>query len=199
MTERRIRVLCSISIDGFSSGRGGPAADTWLHRHAVQETTATQMAGLYTGCSTAMVGRTNYQGFHAVWPGITADPGSNARTKALGTWLATVEKAVISTTMTDADASWGSSRVFTSPAAAVEQLRGEPGTDVLVLQSQRVVSALLADDLVDDLHLTVVPTLLGEGLRLLPEGIAESRWTTASTSVLEHGAVAMHWRRDRQP
>lgn len=197
MSERRVRVLCSISIDGFSSGRGGPGTDTWLHHHAVQETTATQMAGLYTGCSTALMGRTNYQGFHAVWPGITADPASNPRTKALGTWLATVEKAVVSTTMTDADASWEGSRVFASPAAAVEQLRSEPGTDVLVLQSQRVVSALLADDLVDDLHLTVVPVLLGGGLRLLPEGIAESGWTTASTVVLEHGAIAVHWRRER--
>ena len=80
---------------------------------------------------------------------------------------------------------------------AVEQLKGEPGTDVLVLQSQQVVSALLADDLVDDLHLTVVPVILGGGLRLLPEGVDGSGWTTANVSVLEHGAIAAHWRRDR--
>lgn len=197
MGERRVRVLCSVSIDGFSSGPGGPAADTWLHEHAVRETTATQMAGLYTGCSTAMMGRSNYQGFHAVWPTITADPSSNPRTRALGAWLASVEKAVVSTTMADADASWENSRVFASPAAAVEQLKGEPGTDVLVLQSQQVVAALLAEDLVDDLHLTVVPVILGGGLRLLPDGVAGSGWSTASVSVLEHGAIAAHWRRDR--
>lgn len=106
MTERRVRAQCSISIDGFSSGPGGPAADTWLHRHAVLEPTQTHTAGLFSGCSSAILGRHNYQGFHAVWPGMTADPASDARTVALGEWLASVDKAVVSTTMTSADATW---------------------------------------------------------------------------------------------
>lgn len=76
-------------------------------------------------------------------------------------------------------------------------MKGERGTSIVVLQSQQVIASLLADDLVDDLHLTVVPVILGGGLRLLPEGIAGSGWTTASTVVLEDGAVAVHWRRDR--
>jgi dihydrofolate reductase len=197
MSDRRIRVACTISIDGFSSGPDGPGSDTWLHEHAVRETTATYFAGLWSGCSTALMGRNNYQGFHAVWPGITADPASDARTVALGTWLGTVEKAVVSTTLTEADATWEGTRLFASPAEAVAALKVEGGRDVLVLQSQQVIAALLADDLVDDLHLTVVPVLLGGGLRLLPEGVATTGWTTAASTTLEAGAIAVHWRRDR--
>jgi dihydrofolate reductase len=197
MSARRVRVQCSISIDGYSSGPGGPGTDTWLYEHAVRESSATYFAGIWSGCSTALMGRNNYEGFHAVWPGITADPAIDDRTRALGEWLGTVEKAVVSTTLTDADATWENSRVFARPADAVRTLRSEPGRDVLVLQSQQVVAALLAEDLVDDLHLTVVPVLLGGGLRLLPEGTATTGWTTASSTTLEAGAVAVHWRRAR--
>lgn len=172
-------------------------ADTWLQRHAVTEESQQLFAGLWSGCSSAVLGRRNYQGFAAVWPGIVANPGSDTRTRAVGRWLHDVDKAVVSTTLTPADTTWGPSRVFASPRLAVEQLQREEGSDILVLQSQQVVAALLADDLVDHLHLTTVPVLLGGGLRLLPEGIAPSDWRLGASTVLGDGAVAAHWLRER--
>ena len=50
-------------------------------------------------CDTALLGRNNYLGFHAVWPGITADPAAGPRTRDLGRWLCSVEKGVVSATL----------------------------------------------------------------------------------------------------
>ena len=50
-------------------------------------------------------------------------------------------------------------------------------------------------DLVDDLRFFVVPTLVGGGLRLFPEGLPQSDWTMAETTVLADGAVGLHYRR----
>jgi dihydrofolate reductase len=49
----------------------------------------------------------------------------------------------------------------------------------------------------DDLRFAIVPVIVGGGLRLLPEGLAESRWQLMESATLAHGAVAVHYRRRR--
>ncbi len=193
-SERRIVAECSVSIDGYSSGPSGTEHDTWLYQHAMTEASAEHFEGVWRGCSSALVGRTNYVGFHSVWPGITRDPATDPRTRDLGEWLASVDKAVVSTTLTEA--AWEHSRIFTDVQTAVATLRSEPGRDILVLNSATLIQSLLAEDLVDDLKLTVVPVLLGGGLRLLPEGVA-SEWSLVASTAMSHGALAAHYRRAR--
>lgn len=91
-----------------------------------------------------MLGRNNYLGFHAVWPGITAEQ----------------------------EATWENTRVFRDAGQAVATLRAEPGRDIVVLNSATLIQSMLAAGLVDDLRLAVVPVLLGGGLRLLPDGVS---------------------------
>jgi dihydrofolate reductase len=193
-TQRRIVAWCSVSIDGYSSGPGGPQHDAWLYEHAMEPDTLEHHEGIWRGCSSALVGRTNYRGFHSVWPGITRDPDTDPRTRELGRWLDAVDKAVVSTTLTETP--WQNSRIFCDPRTAVDTLRSEPGTDILVLNSATLIQSLLAEDLVDDLRLAVVPVLLGGGLRLLPDGVS-SAWTLASSTTMAHGAIAVHYRRAR--
>jgi dihydrofolate reductase len=192
--DRRVVAECSISIDGYSSGPGGAAQDTWLYQHAMTEASAEHYEGIWRGCSSALVGRTNYLGFHAVWPGITRDSATDARTRALGEWLESVDKAVVSTTLTEP--AWDNSRVFPDHTTAVRTLRSEPGRDILVLNSATLIRSLLTDDLVDDLRLTVIPVLLGGGLRLLPDGVT-SDWSLVTSTTMSDGAVSAHYRRSR--
>ncbi len=192
--HRRIITEFSVSIDGYSAGPDGPTHDTWLYDHAMTDAAAENYEGVWRGCSSALVGRTNYIGFHSVWPGITRDPATDPRTRELGQWLESVDKAVVSTTLTEA--TWENSRIFTDLTTAVTTLRSEPGRDILVLNSATVIQSLLADDLVDDLRLTVVPVILGGGLRLLPQGVS-SAWSVVSSNAMSHGAIAVHYRRAR--
>jgi dihydrofolate reductase len=194
MSERRVIAHCVISIDGYSSGPEGPAHDTWLYEHVMRPATEEYFEGIWRGCSTALLGRNNYQGFHAVWPGITADPATDPRTRDLGRWLCSVEKGVVSTTLPESEATWESSRVFRDAGQAVATLRAEPGRDILVLNSAKLIQSMLAAGLVDDLRLAVVPVLLGGGLRLLPDGVSTA-WTLASATTLPDGALGVHYQR----
>jgi len=150
--------------------------------------------GIWRGCSTTLMGRNNYVGFHSVWPGITEDPATDPRTRDLGGWLCSVEKGVVSTTLAESEATWENSRVFRDAGDAVATLKAEPGRDILVLNSAQLIQSLLAADLVDDLRLTVVPVLLGGGLRLLPDGVSGG-WDLASSTTLPDGALGLHYRR----
>ena len=194
MSERRVMVQCTVSLDGYSSGPGGPEHDAWLHEHALRPETGEYFEGIWRGCTSALMGRTNYEGFHSVWPGIREDPATDPRTRDLATWLCSVEKGVVSTTLPEAEATWRPSRVFRSHREAVDTLKGEEGRDILVLNSAKLIQTLLADDLVDDLRLVILPFVLGGGLRLLPEGV-ESAWEVASTTSLPDGGVGLHYRR----
>ena len=43
--------------------------------------------GIWRGASTAVMGRTNYEGFHGYWPPVAADPQAAPRDRALASWL----------------------------------------------------------------------------------------------------------------
>lgn len=193
-SSRRVVAWASVTLDGCTSGPGGPAEDTWLQEHAGQESTAAYFEGIWRGATTALLGRTNYEGFHSVWPGITRDPATDPRTRDLGTWLETVEKVVFSRTLESAD--WENARIAKqSLEDEVRDLKRAPGRDILVLNSASIIQALLRSDLVDDLRFAVVPAVVGGGLRLLPDGLPASRWELAESATLAHGAVGLHYRR----
>ena len=194
MSERRVMTWCTISLDGYSSGPGGPEHDSWLHERAMLPATLEYFEGVWRGCSSTLMGRTNYVGFHSVWPGITEDPATDPHMRDLGQWLCTVEKGVVSTTLPESEATWENSRVFRDAGEAVATLKAEPGRDILVLNSATLIQSLLADDLVDDLQLAVVPELVGGGLRLLPDGVTGS-WDLASSTTLPDGTLGLHYRR----
>jgi hypothetical protein len=44
MTERRVMAWCTVSIDGYSSGPGGPEHDTWLYEHVMRPATGEFLA-----------------------------------------------------------------------------------------------------------------------------------------------------------
>jgi dihydrofolate reductase len=108
-----------------------------------------------------LLGRVTYEGFAEAWPsrdGEFADKFNGMR------------KYVVSGSMDGAE--WNNSVVVRPDelVATVSRLREEPGGDVLVNGSARLVEALRANDLVDEYRLMVFPTVLGSGKRLFEGG-----------------------------
>jgi dihydrofolate reductase len=194
---RRVAAEATVSMDGYSST--GPQDDmSWAMGHIASGQSELFYEGIWRGVSTALLGRTNWEGFTSVWPAITNDPASSARTRDLGNWLATVEKIVFSSTLEQDDlekAEWANARISRDAATEVRALKNGPGRDILVLNSASIIQTLLEEDLVDDLYLTVVPTTLGGGLRLLPDGYTSTWQLASATAFPSSGAVAMHYQR----
>lgn len=60
-----------------------------------------------------------------------------------------------------------------------------------------IIQALLRVDLVDELRLNVLPSVVGGGLRLIDEGLPRSAWRLVGAITLESGGVGLHYRRQR--
>ena len=79
---------------------------------------------------------------------------------------------------------------------AVRKLKAEPGKNILTDGSSQLVHALVAADLVDELHLLLYPLTLGGGKKVLPEGTM-AKFTLKSAKPYPTGVVGLHYARQR--
>ena len=79
---------------------------------------------------------------------------------------------------------------------SVRALKAQPGGNILTDGSSQLVHALLANDLIDELHLTLYPLALGSGKRVLPNGLHTTFGLTSATPY-PTGVVGLHYTRQR--
>lgn len=70
--QRKAVANVTVSMDGFASDRDGGMG--LLVEYAVHEQTAAYFEGIWRGASTALLGRTNYEGFFGFWPAVAQGP-----------------------------------------------------------------------------------------------------------------------------
>jgi len=75
---------------------------------------------------------------------------------------------------------------------SVRSLKAQPGKNILTDGSSQLVHALLAHDLVDELHLLLYPLTLGSGKRVLPEGLY-TKFSLESATPYPTGVVGLHY------
>lgn len=191
--SRTVSANITLSLDGLVAGTGGDMS--WLVESAVHEQGAAGFAGYWRGVDTVLLGRTNYEGFHGYWPAVADDPAADPRSRDLARWLDDVEKVVFSRTLERAP--WANSRVARDLEGEVRALRDTPGRTIAVLSSVSVIRALLAADLLDELRITLVPAILGEGLPFLEGTLPGSTWTLDSLQTIPTGATVSTFARSR--
>ena len=77
---------------------------------------------------------------------------------------------------------------------AIRELKERLDGDLYVSGSGTLVRALLADGLVDELHLFVFPLALGAGRRLFAEGGPGAKFALAGTEAYESGVLHLTYR-----
>jgi dihydrofolate reductase len=132
-----------------------------------------------------LLGRVTYEGFAAAWPERTDEVGFAEKMNAM-------PKYVVSSTLQDL--AWNNStRIDGDVADEVAKLKQVAG-DILVHGSATLVQALVENDLVDQLHLMVFPTVLGAGKRLFDDtSSAKAFQLVESRPVGDDGVVILRY------
>jgi dihydrofolate reductase len=133
-----------------------------------------------------LLGRVTYEGFAAAWPERTDDVGFAEKMNAM-------PKYVVSSTLQDL--TWNNStRIDGDVADEVAKLKEQIAGDILVHGSATLVQALVENDLVDQLHLMVFPTVLGAGKRLFGDtASAKAFQLVESRPVGDDGVVILRY------
>jgi len=94
-------------------------------------------------------------------------------------------------------AGWQNSTVLPGDLAAAVRERRR-AQDIIVMGSASVVRTLLASDLVDEYRLMVFPLILGEGMRLFPDGTAPVNLALASAQTTGPAVKLIYTRPEHQ-
>jgi len=86
-----------------------------------------------------------------------------------------------------------------SPKSFLESLRKQPGKNIWHMGGGELARAFLQEDLVDELHLGIVPVLLGEGLPLFPSGFPQRNFSLVEHKSFSRGLLSLQYERARKP
>jgi dihydrofolate reductase len=135
-----------------------------------------------------LLGRVTYQGFAEAWPKVTDNEGYAQKMNPM-------RKYVVSTTLTDDEATWDNTEVIRGDVAGeIARLKAEPGGDILVHGSCSLVHSLMEYGLVDEYRLMVFPIVLGSGKRLFPETSDATRFVLAECGTAGDGILLLTYR-----
>ncbi len=195
-TGRKVTANIALTLDGHYNGPAGPADFGAIAPYATTDVARDHMTRIWENATTAVLGRTNAEGFLGFWPSVAGDENADPRDRGYAKWLVDTEKVVLSATLTEAP--WERARVVNAPAAdVVTDLKATGAGEILVNSSASVIKPLLAADLIDRLYLLICPEITGGGGRLFEDGLPASKWTLARHETGALGETAVIYDRVR--
>jgi dihydrofolate reductase len=188
-----------ISLDGVVQAPGMPDEDTdggfrhggWSGRYFDPDFVGGLWGDVASQCDSLLEGRRTWQVSASAWPSQTDDPFAD--------WINSVQKYVVSDTLSDADLTWKPTTIIRGANLVdeVSALREREGGDVMVLGSPSVVRPLLAADLVDELALMIEPIVLGGGKSIFPDNGEALPFELTSVKTSPKGVQVCRYQRAR--
>lgn len=175
-----IRAHEFISLDGVID------TPTWTFDFGFDPAMGNDIGNLMSSCNAILLGRNTYQMFEPAWSTRTADEDPGAP------FMNESTKYVISSTL--ADGTWRNSRIVGPYSIdAVRQIKAEVDGGIYLSGSSTLVQALIADGLLDELHLFVYPVTRGTGPRLFPD-TSTTKWSLAHSAAYDNGVLYLSYR-----
>lgn len=169
-----------ISLDGVID------APTWTADYGFDPKMGDAIAAFVSGCQAILLGRTTYELFEQGWSNRTVedDPGAP--------FFNDSTKYVVSSTLTEP--TWRNSTVIGPyDPDAIGQLKKDVDGDLYMSGSGTLVRAMLADGLIDRLHLFMFPTTRGTGPRLFVDGAEPRSLSLAACERYDNGVVYLSY------
>lgn len=154
-----------MSVDGFVGGSNGEL--DWLTWN-MDEKLRDYINVLTDSSSTIFLGRKMADGFIRHWMSMLSRP--NDESYSFAKKMVDTRKVVFTRTLDKSDPmvmGWYNTTLAKGELAdEVNSLKNQDGKDIIVYGGANFVSNLIAEDLIDELHLFVNPVAVGKGLKI---------------------------------
>ena len=176
-----------IHVHEFMTLDGVVEAPAWTFEYGFDPKMGETLGALTGRSEGILLGRATYEMFEPAWSTRTVedDPGAP--------FFNDTTKYVVSATLREG--SWRNSEIVGPyDAQRIRELKQRVEGDLYVSGSVTLVRAMLADGLVDGLHLFVYPLTLGAGLRLFREDDPTRKFALAASETYDHGVEYRNYR-----
>jgi dihydrofolate reductase len=190
---RELIVAEFMTLDGVIQAPGGKDEDTeggfthggWTIPYWHDDIGAHFFQAM-SGADTLLFGRKTWEIHGGAFETMDGDPFADALNQR--------RKYVVSTTLKSASAWRNSTLIRDNVVDAIRQLKQQPGKNILVDGSSKLVPVLAANGQVDEYLLHVYPIVLGGGKRIFPQG-KRLNLKLVEASPLPTGVVFVRYRR----
>jgi dihydrofolate reductase len=186
---RRLIVIEYLSLDGVTQAPGHAQEDTaagfahggWSGPH--MDDHGRYMREALNTMGALLLGRLTYEIWAPYWPTVS-DPADE-----IARMLNTVPKYVASTTLSSGP--WPQTTVITDVPAQIDELKRQPGKEIVVMGSSELAQTLIRHDLVDEYRLMIHPVVLGSGKRLFREATQKNSLRLIETATTHSGLAVL--------
>jgi len=170
----------TIKVHEFTTLDGVVDAPTWTSGFGFDPRMGQAIGELMGGCSAILLGRTTYEMFEPAWSVRSAedDPGAP--------FMNDSTKYVVSSTLREP--TWRNTELVGAyDPGTIRRIKDEVDGGVYVSGSSTLVRALIADGLVDELHLFVYPITRAAEPRLFPDAV--TTWALTGHDAYDNGVL----------
>jgi dihydrofolate reductase len=177
----------SIHAHEFMTIDGVVDAPMWTAEYGFHEDMGKRIGDVTDRSSDILLGRKTYEMFEPAWSNRTVedDPGAP--------FFNDTTKHVVTSTLSEG--SWRNSEILGPyDPEAIRALKESAEGDIYVSGSIQLVRALLADGLLDELHLCVYPLTLGTEPRLFDAAGPDLKFERVIADAYDNGVVYLNYR-----
>jgi dihydrofolate reductase len=178
---RRLKLQVQVTVDGYLAGPNGEM--DWLTAPWTDDMNA-YVSTIDDPVDTIVLGRKLAEGFIPAWAAGPEGEDQESIDK-----MNKRPKVVFSRSLTESP--WDNAVVAADLVETVNELKAQPGRDIIAYGGGTLVRSLIAERLLDELHLFVNPTAIGAGMPVFPEGTYH-RFQLVGTRSFECGIAALH-------
>lgn len=174
--------MAGIVVHEFTTLDGVIDEPTWAREYPFDPKMGEAIGAVVGSCTGLLLGRRTFEMFAPAWSGRTAedDPGAP--------FFNDSPKYVVAATPLNAE--WTNSTVLGGyEPDSIRSLKDRVDGNLYVSGSGTLVRAMLADGLVDELHLFVYPLAVGGGQKLFPDGGGTAKFELGQAEAYDSGVV----------
>lgn len=177
----KIKLYIAASLDGFIAREDGSL--DWLEKLPNPNNVDYGYADFYATIDTVLMGRTTYEeilSFGVDWPyqncnNYILTSNKNYQTKTENTAL-----------------------INTLDKESIEQIKQDSKKDIWIIGGGRVITEFLNLEVVDEMILCIIPTIIGSGIKLFPNNPKETEFDLVKSESFSTGAVLLTYSKKKK-
>ncbi len=191
---RNIITTTWVTLDGYIAGPNGEM--DWVAEN-YDDAMATYENEIVSQADTLLLGRVTYQSFAGSWPHVPDNPNASEGEKAYARALNAMRKIVFSRTLDSVE--WNNSTLRKEVVPEeIEQLKQEPGRDMLIYGSASIIQTLTNHGLIDEYQVLVHPLIVGGGKPLFQNIQHQVKLKLVNTKTHPSGVVVLSYQPRKQ-